>query len=195
MNSNPVQIAVSPFTGPLAPTFEDPIGVLKACHGCIEQRLQMLERACEISQGNDLKKRQEATEALKPVVGYFTTGGVKHTEDEEISLFPRMRAYLKSGDEALAVMHALESQHREAESFVNELKEVVARLTRQPWSFDLKDTEWLESITVKMGTHYRPHIKLEDESVFPKAADILSEEELAVIGKEMARRRNVLLRK
>ncbi len=191
MSMKPIEAVVSPFTGPLAPTFDDPIGVLRACHERIEQRVQILERACDIFQGNDWKRKQEAAEALKPVVAYFTTGGVKHTEDEEISLFPRMRAHLVMGDEALATMQALESQHRKGESYVEELKEAVARLIRQPGEFSLDDVEQLESITVKMSTHYRPHIKLEDDSIFPLALDILRADDLAAIGKEMARRRNL----
>ena len=42
-----------------------------------------------------------------------------------------------------------------------------------------------------MGIHYRPHTKLEDEFLFPRALDILSEKELTTIGQEMAQRRGV----
>lgn len=184
-------ISISAFTGPLTPNFDDPIGALKACHVRIEQRLQMIERACEVFQNGDWKRKQEAAEALTPAVAYFTTGGVKHTEDEEVSLFPRMRPHLTSGDEAVAVMKSLESQHREGESFVEELKDIVERLTTPPFEFAEEDIQRLESVSRNMGRHYRPHTKLEDEFLFPRALDILSEEELTTIGQEMAQRRGV----
>lgn len=189
------ELLVNPFTGPLAPSFEDPIGVLKACHRRIEQRLQMLERVCEILQGNDRAKKREAVQALGPVVAYFTSGGVKHTEDEEESLFPRMRRRLPGGDGAVAVLKSLEAQHREGESFVRELIFVVTALAQETMGFRLTDVERLESVTVGMGTHYRLHIKVEDEIVFPRALKVLKDSELAQVGEEMTQRRGVKIEK
>lgn len=195
VSSTPIQVLSNPFGQSLAPTFNDPIGVLRVCHGRIEQRLLGLERVCEILQEGDPTNGREASQTLSSIVGYFTSGGIKHTEDEEISLFPRMRPHLSVRDEAMTALVLLEAQHREGEAYVKELAEVVALLTRQPLQFPTAEIARLESIALRFGAHYRPHIQIENEFVFSRALEVLNDAELKLIGDEMARRRGVEITK
>jgi hypothetical protein len=89
----------------------------------------------------------------------------------------------------------LETQHREGEEYVKELTEVAALLTRQPLQFPTAEIARLESITLRLGSHYRPHLQIENEFVFPRALEVLNDAELKLIGDEMARRRGVEITK
>ena len=68
------------------PSFDDPIGMLEACHRRIEQKLEALARA-SAALATDTPA---ALAALAEVVGYFDQAGTRHKEDEEFSLFPRV---------------------------------------------------------------------------------------------------------
>jgi hypothetical protein len=49
-------------------------------------------------------------------------------------------------------------------------------------------------LAAALGDLYRPHIRVEDELIFPVEARILPPSELAVIGEEMRERRRDILR-
>ena len=57
---------------------------------------------------------------------FWNTSGALHTEDEEASLFPRLRQKLAASD--LEFIDSLEAQHIEAGALFSKLKEVVLEL-------------------------------------------------------------------
>src|SRR5262249_7587162 len=114
----------------------------------------------------------------------------RHTADEKDSLFPRLRA---SSDPraaaALVLVDRLEDDHAAA----TEHHEVVNWLVRR-WLADgnlaaadvRRLLERLEQLTVM----YAAHIAVEDNQVFPAAAQILSTDDVSEIGQEMMARRS-----
>ena len=80
-----VQIGARPDSG-----FDDPIGMLKDCHRRVERFLRILCQVVERAHGRSLDAEESA--AVQAALHYFRTGGLRHTADEEESLFPRLRA-------------------------------------------------------------------------------------------------------
>ena len=126
---------------------------------------------------------------------HFATPGVKHTEDEDVSLFPRLRERGgTAGQDALAAMAELESQHRTAEQLHAEFDELVGCLPRDG-SADAKELDRFNELVTELTTLYRPHILLENNFVFPVAARVLPASEIQALGEEMrARRKDILQR-
>lgn len=169
--------------------FDEPIGLLMDCHRRIEAFLGMLLRVLEEYEGRPLpaSHREAAVSALR----YFAEAAPRHTEDEEESLFPAMRA---SGDErvheTLAQIAQLEREHDAAE----EAHADVARLMQHWMDHDALDAASLERLRkrlTELRQTYQRHIAEEDAVVFPLAAEVLSDDALATIGREMARRRGL----
>jgi pyridoxamine 5'-phosphate oxidase len=180
---------------PHIPDFTNPLGLLVHCHERIEAQLSALERAAEILRSGDTRSLPRVFAAIDAACAHFAIPGVKHTEDEEISLFPRLRERGgTAGQDALAAMAELELQHRTAEQFHAEFDELVESLPRDG-SADGKDLECFSEVVTELTTLYRPHILLENNFVFPVAARVLPASEIQALGEEMRARRKDILQK
>lgn len=178
----PVQLGAKPQAD-----FNQPVDLMMDCHRRIEKFLDVLLRIVDRTKGGELDR--EHREALETALNYFRAAAPRHTEDEEHSLFPRMR---RSEDpavrEALAKVDALEADHREAElghASVDEL----GRRWLESGSLTAEDTAELKRLLTDLAQTYQRHIHIEDEEVFPLATRVLSAAELAAVGEEMKRRR------
>jgi hemerythrin-like domain-containing protein len=179
----PVQIGAPPDSG-----FDDPIGMLKDCHRRIEYFLQILCLVVERAQSSGQLRaltNEEAT-AVESALHYFRVGGKRHNEDEEESLFPRLRAeWAVCSFEEIA---GLEGDHRAA----NDLHSQVEKLY-QSWIADGKlsaeDGQHLLAATRRLKNLYAEHIKIEEEIVFPLAAEVLDPKAIDAIGAEFRARR------
>lgn len=180
---------------PHIPDFTNPLGLLVHCHERIEGQLRNLERAAEILRGGDLRSLPKAFAAAEMACAHFATPGVKHTEDEDASLFPRLREHGgAAGQEALAAMAELETQHRRAEQIHAEFDGLIERIPRDG-SAEAKDLDHFNELVADLAALYRPHIRIENELVFPVAASVLTSNEIQALGEEMrARRRHLLQR-
>ena len=157
-------------------TIEYPLEHLVACHGRIEERLTVLEKAAA-----HLESRpDEARQALAGCFRYFESSGVQHTADEEVSVFPRIESRLSADDRAY--LAELESQHREADRIYAELK-------RLPETSE--DVARYRQSVARFCALYRAHIASENERLIAAARRVLEPEELAAISAEMKRRRNL----
>lgn len=179
----PVQLGAKPQAD-----FNEPVELLMDCHRRIEKFLDILLRVVDDTRGGELDKPHR--EALETALRYFRLAAPRHTEDEEDSLFPRLRQSEDPAVEAaLARMDALEADHRAAEVAHARVDE----LGRQWLSHDRLDqpavTEMRELLE-ELRANYQRHIRLEDEELFPLAARLLKPDDLADIGDEMKRRRN-----
>ena len=127
--------------------------------------------------------------ALRNALEYFRTSAPKHTADEEISLFPRLRAST-DGRAALDCMAKLESAHQAA----NRDHQKVEALA-QDWlansSLDAPHLLEMQQALQRLAGMYARHIAIEDQELFPLAARVLPAEALAAVGREMAERREV----
>src|SRR5436190_12325230 len=94
--------------------FDDPIGLLTDCHRRIEMFLGVLTQLAEEGRGGELTDEQRVS--LANALKYFREAAPKHTADEEVTLFPRLRA--SEDPEVLAILDrvdSLESDHRRAD--------------------------------------------------------------------------------
>jgi pyridoxamine 5'-phosphate oxidase len=178
---------------PHIPDFTNPLGLLVHCHERIETQLSVLERAADILRAGDIRSLPRLFAAIDGACAHFATPGVKHTEDEEVSLFPRLRERGgTAGQDAVAAMAELESQHRRGEQLHAEFDGLVGNLPRDG-SADASDLDRFSSVVTELTTLYRPHILLENNFVFPVAAEVLPASEIQALGEEMrARRKDIL---
>jgi hemerythrin-like domain-containing protein len=169
--------------------FSNPLGMLSDCHRRIERFLNVILTVTEQARGGELSADQH--QALDTAVRYFRTSGPRHTEDEEDSLFPRMRRCgTERGRDALAGLDALRSDHLVAERQHSVVDDLARRWLSGGRLAD-EEVRALESALARLRDIYTVHIACEDREVFPLAAEILSEEDIREIGQEMALRRQM----
>ncbi|SRR5579864_810611 len=170
--------------------FTDPTGLLSDCHRRIEVFLETLAAAGKVM---NEPPSEDTARALQTALVYFRQAAPKHTADEEESLFPRLRgrdeAELRS---ALSALDRLEKDH----DTVSPLHAEVERLAEaylETGSLSASDMQAFQTAIARLQDIYREHIRVEDSTVFPLAARLLSEGEKAAIAQEMATRRKVPL--
>ena len=178
---------------PHIPDFTKPLGLLVHCHERIEGQLETLARAAEVLRSGNSRSIPKAFVAVGAACKHFAIAGVKHTADEDESLFPRLRERGgAAGEEALAAMTELESQHRSAEDMHKQFDEFVLTLPRDG-SADRRELDCFSEMVAELAAFYRPHIFMENNLVFPIAGRVLPASELHTLGEEMrARRRDIL---
>lgn len=167
--------------------FEDPLGLLTDCHRRIESFLGVLIKVTERYAGGPLDA--EAVSALRTALDYFREAAPKHTQDEEDSLFPRMRS-AQGDSEILHQVEALETDHRLADAGHAEVDR-LGRLWLQESRLSESDVQVMSDTLQSLRSVYEKHIALEDDVIFPAAARMLVQEELKDVGREMANRRGV----
>jgi len=163
-----------------APGFDDPLGVLRACHRRIEKQLTTLERLRRHlpQHGADAQAAGAATAIMR----YFDTAAVHHHEDEEASLFPRLLAVRPDLAE---VAQRLEREHVTMAARYAALRERLAAIE------SARSAELPDAVADDFAAAYTSHIALEEGQLFAQADGALDAATLAVIGAEMAARRGV----
>lgn len=167
----------------------DPLELLVECHRKLERHLDALLRAAEVVRAGSDAERLSAFFAIDMARAHFYGPLVKHTEDEEQSLFPRLRR--RGGiaaAEALAAVGELEAEHRAAELLHREFDGLADRIPRDG-SAGVGELEELNRVVAALASLYRPHVRVENELVFPAASRILTVEDSRQIGAEMQARR------
>jgi hemerythrin-like domain-containing protein len=163
---------------PVSP--EQPLDHLTACHRRIENRLAVLERAGEHFQD----RPTEALEAIESSLRFFAISGRLHTEDEESSLFPRMRDRVSPDD--VKYLDLLEEQHRVVDLLWAELLSIVDQLRHQ---ITVDRIAWYRTLVKELLARYTEHIESEDTVLSDIARRTLDATDLAEIGAEMRARR------
>ncbi len=162
---------------------ESPIEHLVACHRRIEQRLDTLVKAADhLESATSGNQRDEARAAISNCFAFLETSGVLHTEDEESSLFPRLRQIASLQE--IEFMNGLEAQHAEADGLYGALKSSVATLASSP------EIERYRENAKALRDFYRAHIRTEDAILTVLAKRLLSAAALGEISREMRQRRN-----
>lgn len=179
----PVSLGAKPEHG-----FDQPLGLLSDCHRRIEHFLGMMIRVFERSAGGKQPLKPDERQALEAALRYFEVAAPRHTQDEEQSLFPRLRASRQP--EALAAVErvqSLEQDHRR----VDAMHEEVERICRQWLDNGTPPPAKLQDLLHDLRDTYSQHIQIEDSELFPLAARLLNAGQIADIGKEMAERRGL----
>ena len=180
----PVQLGSRPEHG-----FDQPLGLLSDCHRRIENFLAILQRVVDQADGAPLNDEQRR--AIDVALEYFRSAAPRHTADEEQSLFPLLRGSDRPDVQAaLQTVQALERDHEAADQAHAEIDAAFGQwieagsLTPAQTTQLVRTLGWLRQL-------YARHIAVEDQEIFPLAAQVLTPQELAQIGKQMAERRGV----
>jgi hemerythrin-like domain-containing protein len=166
-----------------APSFDEPLEMLAACHERIEQTLVTLERLVRHLESGG--SQAEARAAAQAVLRYFDTAGALHHQDEDQDLFPllRERAGELGRDEICALIEELEREHHTMEAQWRRLRESLLGVTHGASSIEAEDVTrftWL----------YRRHLARESAAVMPFAREALQDDEREALGRRMAARRS-----
>ena len=171
-----VQIGAKPDSG-----FDDPLGMLSDCHRRIEHFLAILCTVADRAQGRTLTEEEIA--AVRSALQYFRGGGRRHTADEEESLFPRL---IDAG--GFEELNRLEDDHVEANHLHAEVEGLYLSWISGGYLPESESRRLLSS-TNRLRDLYQAHIQIEDNIVFPKAAQVLDKSAVEAIGQEFRARR------
>lgn len=172
-------MAVDPFSDSSAPSFDDPLGMLAACHRRIERQLATLGRLQRHlpEHGCDADARAAATAILK----YFDGPAPNHHADEETSLFPRLEAAARI--QAAALIADLERDHDVLATSWRRMRPLLAGIAAGNRA-NLSPKQVSD-----LCSRYAAHIAREESELLPLAAKMLDGAALDAIGLEMASRR------
>lgn len=177
-----------------APTFDDPLEMLVACHGRIQAQFSTLQKLQQhlFSHGNNA----DAQLAAQAILRYFETAGPNHHQDEEQDLFPRLLAAeqknsadgrLKATDASQLITRLLADHTVMANAWQAIRPQLSAVAAGQQRQLDANIAEHF------MGV-YNAHIALENSQLIALAEQLLTTQELLKIGQQMASRRGVVYR-
>ncbi len=164
-----------------APTFDDPLEMLRACHGRIEAQCVTLTRLGEhlSKQGCD----EQAVQAARAILRYFDTAGQHHHQDEELDLFPRL---IGTHDQTVtALITRLLQEHQQMEAAWSNLRPLLLAIAEDnKAALDMHIAQHFIDV-------YATHIETENGTLLPLAHTLLNTEQLRAIGRNMAARRGV----
>ncbi len=164
--------------------FDDPFGMLDACHGRVNRMIDLLGklRAHLLAKGCD----DDARQAARDVMRYFDIAGPAHHADEEKHVF----TVLLAAGHLVAEVQRLQRDHVEFEAAWARVRPALARVADGQWSgMSMHEEAALSSF----ATIYERHLPLEDDVVFPAARALMDGARLDVMGREMAGRRGLRL--
>ncbi|HUW27162.1 MAG TPA: hemerythrin domain-containing protein [Sulfuriferula sp.] len=161
-----------------APGFDDPLGLLRACHERILGHCDTLERL--VSHLRQHGADQDAQLAAARILRYFQMGAPLHHEDEERDLFPALRTHSDFPAIQRPVLENLVAQHRELDKLWMQLEVVLQAISRGAPA-DLPVQPFV-ALT-------RAHIAIEEREIFPLAERNLDAAALAALSRAMQARR------
>ncbi|MFO1316444.1 MAG: hemerythrin domain-containing protein [Burkholderiales bacterium] len=171
---------MDPFAANAAPGFDDPLGVLRACHRRIERQLATLGRLRRHLPEHHAD--HDARTAATAILRYFDTAAANHHADEEQSLFPRL---LRVAPDMASLATALEREHEALAARWMRMRPLLSAIVARSGAY-------LPAKGVaELCDAYASHIAREEGELLPRAAEALSAADLAAIGSEMAARRDI----
>jgi pyridoxamine 5'-phosphate oxidase len=168
-----------------APDFDQPVAVLKHCHGRIRKQLATLEKliAHLPEHGADEQARQAASAVLK----YFDKAAHLHHEDEEQDLLPMLLAVAQGEDAATlqALVPVILQEHKDMDAMWQDLHEQLTAVA------DGSGTQLSASIVRRFVQCYHGHMEREEGTVAPMALRLFGPDQMARLGGAMRRRRGL----
>ena len=159
------------------PGFDDPIGLLRACHEKMQAHCELLATLLDKKTLDD-----EAREAARNLARYFSQSAPLHHRDEEEDLFPRInRQSLKVAE----LVHGLKKEHETLDALWDSIVPELKKLPANGFS------EAFSQSALEFSTLCQEHIARESRELLPLASNSLSQQALAEIGESMAARRGV----
>lgn len=168
-----------------APDFDQPIAVLKHCHGRIRKQLATLEKLLDHLPGHGANA--QARQAAGAVLKYFDKAAHLHHDDEEQDLIPMLQATARGADaDTLAALApSILQDHKDMDAMWQDLHEQLRAI------LDGSGT-WLAPNTVqRFVASYQSHMEREEGTMAPMALRLFSPEQMAQLGQAMRRRRGI----
>lgn len=162
-----------------APTFDDPLGMLAACHERIAAQCALLEKLVPHIKlhGCDEQARQAAVGVLR----YFDTAGQHHHQDEEQDLFPQLLA--GTDPVAASLISRILAEHRTLEENWQALRPRLLAIA------EAASTQLDAQVVTRFNAGYAAHIALENKELLPLAERLLDAAQRETLGRRMAARR------
>jgi hemerythrin-like domain-containing protein len=166
-------------------TFDHPLQLLHACHGKIMQQCSTLRSLTAHVQQHGCD--QQAQQAAQAILRYFETAGELHHQDEELELFPALRAVLtaETAEHMEVLMARVLREHAALAALWGELEPMLRQLAEG------QQATLSAELTEKFISGYFAHITLEEKELLPLSEYLLKPDRLAVMGASMAARRHV----
>jgi hemerythrin-like domain-containing protein len=155
-----------------------PFAQLERSHRRLEERLGELAQLSEDARGGRVD-----VGALADIAAFFARAVRRHEEDEEVSLFPRLRELGVAAD----LLERLANEHREHEALHARLDRAIDGLDRDPP--DAGAIEEVRATADALTAAYRTHIEDEEKALFPAARAALDGDAIDAITREMSERR------
>lgn len=166
-----------PLLQPVAPSIDDPIELLQACHDKVRRfaGLTLRLRAHLAERGPDA----QAQEAARSILRYFDMAAPLHHDDEDLDLFPALRAMEQP--ELTRCIGELEAQHESLGHLWQALR---------PWLSATAEGQACPppAEVDAFAAAYPAHAAREEAEIYPAAAQ-LSPAQLRQISDAMVRRR------
>lgn len=162
---------------PVAPSIDDPIELLMACHEKVRRFAGLTVRLRDhvASKGAD----GQAQEAARSILRYFNIAAPLHHDDEEVDLFPALRQL--NDPQLNQCMTQLEAEHAE-----------LAGLWRSlgPWLEALSSgaDHPAPSSVNDFAQRYPAHAQREEDEVYPFASRLRPEQVKQISAAMVARR-------
>ena len=173
------------FLPDTAPGFDQPIAVLKHCHGRIRKQLTTLERLLSHlpEHGADEAARQAAGAVLK----YFEKAAHLHHDDEEQDLIPMLRAVAQGEDAATlqALAPIILQDHQDMDALWQDLHEQLTAIAAGSAS------ALSTSAVQRFCQRYTSHMEREESTMAPMAMRLFSPAQMTQLGTAMQRRRGI----
>lgn len=163
-----------------APSFDQPLEMLLACHDKIRRFCDQLDKlAPHIAEhGVD----ETAKRSIDAVVRYFDVAGPSHHSDEEEELFPILEARVPS---AAPKLEQLSAEHGYLHSRWNAIRDDLVALRNG-------DISVISRIEIEeFVRQYRLHAAIEEAWLIPTADKTMTLEEKRIAGEHMASKRQV----
>jgi hemerythrin-like domain-containing protein len=180
--TSPAQIQ-APGSAPGA-SFEQPFGMLEACHERLHRTLALLQRlrAHLPAHGADEQAQQAATDVMR----YFDQAAPQHHHDEELHVFPPL---LAAGDPTVVqVVRQLQADHLQMETGWQRARAVLQQVAEGSLhALPPQEGAALDAF----ASLYAAHIVAEEQTAYPAARVAMDAQALTAMSDDMMRRRNV----
>jgi hemerythrin-like domain-containing protein len=163
-----------------APTFDDPFGMLVACHVRMRRQLATLARLAQHvpEHGADADARAAASAILR----YFDEAAPNHHADEDRSVLPRV---LERRPELADLVAGIGAEHQTLDRQWRKLRPLLSGIAAGR-------NEALPPLLVRtICDGYLAHLEEEEARLFPAAQACLDAATVTTIGREFAARRGV----
>jgi pyridoxamine 5'-phosphate oxidase len=168
-----------------APGFDQPVAVLKHCHGRIRKQLATLDKllAHLPEHGAD----QQARQAASAVMQYFDKAAHLHHADEEQDLIPMLRAVAQGEDAATlqALVPVILQDHQEMDGLWNDLRPQLVAIAEGSAALLAPGT------VQRFVQRYTAHMDREESMIAPMALRLFSPDQMAQMGNAMQARRGI----